>query len=135
MLYFTLYGYGADSLRKILAINAISPLEYLLLIDLTKVKPWQWFSVCGALVTFGIFYIAQKMKVPLRHLNEYPSVEREVQLYCTSICKLLQLRNCLSVAFAVTVIIHAALNVTSIQQQVNPTVLAWARWFYGGALP
>jgi hypothetical protein len=140
MLYFTTYGYGADFLKRILAINAISPLEYLLLIDLTKIKPWQWFSVSGAIVTFAIFYLTHKMTVPLRHLIEYPTLEREVQTYCTAICKLIQLRNCLSIAFIATVIVHAALNVALIQQKLNSTavgsaVLRSARWFYGGSLP
>lgn len=54
-IYFTTYGLGAEYLRQFLAVHAISPF---FLIDLRRLRPWQYFSIFSALSTFILLYEA-----------------------------------------------------------------------------
>jgi len=75
------------------------------------------------------------MTIPLRHVKEYPDLKEDIQWRCDIMSKLIQMRNCFSLAFICAVLIHAILNFFPVQHLLHPTIYNWIHWFYGDALP
>jgi hypothetical protein len=53
----------------LLPTEVVSPIEYVFVIDLHAIRPWQWFSLTSALLTIFILFFAGTFRIFVRHAD------------------------------------------------------------------
>jgi hypothetical protein len=124
-------GLTKDHLPTVL----ISPLEYVFLIDILAVKPWQWFTLTSALVTLVIFGCIGRFRIIVDHAKDDEVLRQTASNYSWWLVRAMRVRNVSTALFFLIALIHALLWRSSAHTYLPAYILDLLHSFYGSALP
>jgi hypothetical protein len=126
---------AAESVTANLPARVISPLEYMFLIDLTTIKPWQWFNLISAAITIGIFAYVGRFKMIVYHLTKDHTLAQTARRYALLLEYAMRLRNVSTFIFFLIAAVHTMLWLSPIKEHLPRYLLNLLRSFYGTSMP
>lgn len=125
----------AQRVKDLLPPSVISPLEYLVLIDLGKIRPWQWFSMFSAAITIYLFLFRYEVATMLRHQQTDARLRRLAQRRAWWFELAMRARELSTQLYLVMAILHLMLAISPLQTYLHPYALRLLSEFYGDAMP
>jgi hypothetical protein len=112
------------------------PIEYLVLIDYSSIKPWQVIGLLVAILTVVISYETKDLSIYLEGNGKTrPWLLRPIHRRARLVVCLLRLRNAASRMLMLVIAVHALLWLSPAQRLLPVTILYMLRQFYGDAMP
>jgi hypothetical protein len=136
----TVCGVVASNLTSLTGIRhslpavVVSPLEYVFLIDLAAVKPWQWFNLASAAITIVIFAYIGQFRIIIHHATKDETLKKTVGNYALWLEYAVRLRNVSTGFFFLIATVHALLWLSPIQDHLPGYILKLLHTFYGSAM-
>ncbi len=113
----------------------ISPLEYIFLIDLSSIKPWQWFNLASATITLALFAFMGRFTIFLSHSAKNEALARIVNRYALWFEHGMRFRNVSTTIFLLIAFVHALLWLSPLQDHLPTYILDLLRTLYGSSMP
>lgn len=127
--------WSAENIKGRLPPVLISPLEYLFLIDVRAVRPWQWFAIVSAAITLYILAHISEFRIRLRHAGTSPSLGPAIAQQAIVFERAMRLRTISTWFFILIAFLHAMLALSPLQRYLPDYMLHLLRAFYGDAMP
>jgi hypothetical protein len=133
-IFTTFLGSLTAKPLDLLGAKLVSPVEFLFLIDINTVKPWQFFNLVGAIITVYLYFAAGDVRVDYvysRDQHSHASLTQKVQW----LKMLMRTRNVSSAILILILGVHALLLLSPVIRYLPAPILSALRSFYGDYMP
>ena len=116
-------------------VTVVSVCEYIFVLDIDDIKPWQWFNIASAIFTMVLWFLADKLQVELRHYRSIPQAARSISRLAYLTDRIMAWRNICGVLWWATIGLHSLLWLSPLQHHLWSIALDCLKAFYGSSFP
>ncbi len=113
----------------------IAPFEYLFLIRIENIHPWQWLTIIEAALTFVIFLFLSEFSLLVKYGLSDKKLNAEAKKRATMLEFFIRTRNIATWIFLIIVVAHAILLTTPIERYLPRHLDNALHEFYGESMP
>lgn len=141
VLLATLVGLLVTNLAPVQEFKAllppvtVSPLEFMFLIDVKNIKPWQWLNITDATLTLFLLFAVSELRIMVKHDRDDDALRRSAHTHSVLVEYMLRGRNVVTWLFLLVVFVHAILWAFPLEERLPQYFADLLRSFYGTAMP